>query len=30
MRYVYAIVAVDNATPPNPSPQSQRVEETAR
>ena len=30
MRYIYAIVAVDNATPPNPSPQSQRVEETAR
>ena len=30
MRYIYAIVAVDNAAPPNPSPQSQRVEETAR
>jgi hypothetical protein len=28
--YVYAIVAVDNATPPNTSPQSPRVEETAR
>ncbi len=29
-RYVYAIVAVDRATPPNASPQSARVEETAR
>jgi hypothetical protein len=29
-RYVYAIVAVDTATPPNSSPQSPRVEETAR
>jgi hypothetical protein len=30
MRYVYAIVAVDSATPPNMSAQSARVEETAR
>ena len=30
VRYVYAIVAVDRATPPNMSPQSTRVEETAR
>jgi hypothetical protein len=30
MRYIYAIVAVDNATPPNLSAQSARVEETAR
>ena len=30
MRYIYAIVAVDTATPPNVSPQSARVEETAR
>jgi hypothetical protein len=30
VRYVYAIVAVDRATPPNTSPQSNRVEETAR
>ena len=30
VRYVYAIVAVDTATPPNMSPQSARVEETAR
>lgn len=30
VRYVYAIVAVDNATPPNTSAQSVRVEETAR
>ena len=29
-RYVYAIVAVDRATPPNVSAQSPRVEETAR
>ena len=29
-RYVYAIVAVDRATPPNMSPQSNRAEETAR
>ena len=29
-RYVYVVVAVDNATPPNASPQSNRVEETAR
>ena len=30
VRYVYAIVAVDGATPPNTSAQSVRVEETAR
>ena len=30
VRYVYAIVAVDRATPPNTSAQSSRVEETAR
>lgn len=30
VRYVYAIVAVDNATTANASPQSARVEETAR
>ena len=30
VRYVYAVVAVDRATPPNTSPQSNRVEETAR
>ena len=30
IRYVYAIVAVDRATPANTSPQSARVEETAR
>ena len=30
VRYVYAIVAVDRATPPNTSPQSIKVEETAR
>jgi hypothetical protein len=30
VRYVYAIVAVDNATPPNRSAPSPRVEETAR
>jgi hypothetical protein len=30
VRYVYAIVAVDKATPPNTSPQSERREETAR
>ena len=30
VRYVYAIVAVDRAVPPNTSPQSARVEETAR
>ena len=30
VRYVYAIVAVDRSTPPNTSPQSARVEETAR
>lgn len=29
-RYVYAVVAVDNAQPQNVSPQSNRVEETAR
>ena len=29
-RYVYVVVAVDNATPPNASPPSNRVEETAR
>jgi fibronectin type 3 domain-containing protein len=28
--YVYAVVAVDTATPPNTSPQSARVQETAR
>jgi len=30
VRYVYVIVAVDTATPANTSPQSARVEETAR
>ena len=30
VRYVYAVVAVDTATPQNVSPQSNRVEETAR
>jgi hypothetical protein len=30
MRYVYAVIAVDNAVPPNQSPQSARTEETAR
>jgi hypothetical protein len=30
VRYVYAVVAVDRATPPNTSAQSVRVEETAR
>jgi hypothetical protein len=30
VRYVYAVVAVDRATPPNTSPQSERVEESAR
>ena len=30
VRYVYVIVALDTATPPNMSPQSARVEETAR
>jgi hypothetical protein len=30
VRYVYAVIAVDNATPPNQSPQSARTEETAR
>jgi hypothetical protein len=30
VRYIYAVVAVDNATPPNTSPHSARVEETAR
>jgi hypothetical protein len=30
IRYVYVVVAVDRATPPNTSPQSNRVEETAR
>ena len=30
VRYVYAIVAVDKATPPNRSAPSPRVEETAR
>ena len=29
-RYVYAIVAVDRASPPNRSAQSNKVEETAR
>jgi hypothetical protein len=29
-RYVYAVVAVDRAAPPNTSPQSNRAEETAR
>ena len=30
VRYVYAVVAVDGATPPNRSPMSNKVEETAR
>lgn len=30
VRYVYAVVAIDQATPPNISAQSNRVEETAR
>jgi hypothetical protein len=30
VRYVYAVVAIDRATPPNTSPHSARVEETAR
>ncbi|MEZ5289340.1 MAG: hypothetical protein R2712_31980, partial [Vicinamibacterales bacterium] len=30
VRYIYAVVAVDNATPPNLSGQSNRVEETSR
>jgi hypothetical protein len=30
VRYVYAVVAVDSATPPNTSAQSERKEETAR
>ena len=30
VRYIYAVVAVDTATPPNTSAQSPRVEETAR
>ena len=30
VRYVYAVVAVDRATPPNMSPQSAKVEESAR
>jgi fibronectin type 3 domain-containing protein len=30
VNYVYAVVAVDTATPPNTSPQSARVQETAR
>lgn len=30
VRYVYAVVAVDTAAPPNTSPQSARVEDTAR
>ncbi len=30
VRYVYAVVAVDKATPPNRSALSNRVEETAR
>lgn len=30
VRYIYAVVAVDTATPPNTSGQSARVEETAR
>jgi hypothetical protein len=30
VRYVYAVVAVDNASPPNMSAQSNRAEETAR
>ena len=29
-RYVYAVVALDNATPQNVSGESNRVEETAR
>jgi hypothetical protein len=29
-RYVYAVVALDGATPPNRSPESNRVQETAR
>jgi hypothetical protein len=29
-RYVYAVVAVDTADPPNASPPSDPVEETAR
>jgi hypothetical protein len=30
VRYVYAVVAVDGATPPNRSAMSNKVEETAR
>jgi hypothetical protein len=30
VRYVYAVVAVDSASPPNQSPESARTEETAR
>ena len=30
VRYVYAVLAVDKATPPNASAQSRRVEETVR
>jgi len=30
VRYVYAVVAIDRATPPNTSAQSNRIEETAR
>ncbi len=30
VRYVYAVIAVDNAVPPNRSPESARTEETAR
>jgi hypothetical protein len=30
VRYLYAVVAVDTATPPNMSATSERVEETAR
>jgi hypothetical protein len=30
VRYVYVVVAIDNATPPNRSAPSARVEETAR
>lgn len=30
VRYAYVVVAVDKATPPNQSPQSARIEETAR
>jgi hypothetical protein len=30
VQYIYAVIAFDNATPPNPSAQSNRVTETAR